>query len=435
MTSAVSRLTELFKTEPVSQLVPIKQLSNLPDNAFFDLFERLLSTAVQLEPERREEKVGELLDHFTLEIERGLNENYPITVFTRYLVYLGPRMDEDHIDMLREIYRSGYVKYLDTFLQLANWVSGSNITLGLQALQTIREDEKILTPEEAQLVLSTARGYNHSMFTNLFSELFRDLLPSSDVPPYVKDLGLRELNLDEHVEQLLRDPALGETAEAAAELLADDDTIDNLPSDRLKELSQLARLQDDPILTQTLGPVNYNDNAPNEQCQKYGGCRYLTCRCHESEVYDDQGLPDWFLGYCVECGVVIPSRQAAIRQTMPHGGFRGCYCSIQCLAVNLYNMENQNSFAHEDLKPSTIDESEIQLHDSVRRILPEQLPITDRYYISKLPLTDQLLTASTLQLLYKHGLQSGRTDGAVVEQPIETSEHHYQLPEYYQHLF
>ena len=437
MTSAVDRLTELFKTKPVAQLVPITQLSNLPDSAFFELFGRLLAAAVSIHPEHVGEKVEELIDHFTLEIERGLNENYPITAITRYLVHLGPRMDEDQLDLLRTLYDSGYVRYLDTFLQIANWVSssGSGVMVGLQTLNTIRDGKKVLSTDEAQLILSTGRSYNHYQFINLFSELFLDLLPSSTTPSYVSDLGLGDVDLDSHVEQLLNDTSISETVEAAAELISDNDSVDNLSPEKIEELSKLARLQDDQTLMQVLGPVNYNDNSPSEECQKYGGCRYLTCRCHDTELYDDQGVPDWFLGYCVECGILIPSRQSAIRQTMAHGGFRGCYCSVQCLAINLYNMEHQDSFIHEDLMPSTVEETKIQLHDSVAQLLPEQLSTIERYYISKLPLTDQLLTATTLQQLYKYGLQSGRTDGAVNELRIETSDEYYQLPSYYQELF
>ena len=445
MASAVERLVAAFQLKPVNQLVPIDQLTSLPDNVFYQLFEKLLVGALSVEPERREGKVAELIDHFTLEIEAGLNENYPVGVMARYLVYQGSRLSEEMLQHLTTVFQCGYVKYLDVLLQLANWVSGPTVLPALQALDAIRRrhDTSMLTSEEARLVLSVGQSYNHYLFLNAFSDLFRDLIPTSAVPSYVQDLGLLNLDLDEHVKQLTDEDATI-VATAAEQFLQSDETAD------ARQLAQLVLLQDDPVLTRVLGPVNYNDRAPGEQCQKYGGCRYLTCCCHEMEVYDDQGLPDWFLGYCVECGLTIPCRQAAIRQTMPHGGFRGCYCCVRCLATNLYNMEHQDSFVHEDLLSVDVEEYSREkvlanLHRSVQQLLADylptsptesnKLPVDDLYYLSRLPLTDQLLTAATLQTLYRYGLQKGRLDGAAVDATIETSNELYQSPSYYRQLF
>lgn len=425
MASAVERLVQaILAGGSVVDLIPLDQLTSLPDNAFFTLFERLLGALLDTD------RVGELLDHMTLDIERGLNENYPIDVISRYLAHVGSSMTIEQQDLVRRLYSEHHAEYLTTMLQLANWVGDGRGLTALQVLQTIRGTDTILAPDEAKLVIDTARSYNNYEFISSFSEWFIDLLPTATTPPYVRDLGLRNLNLEEHRASVLAglNP---EIMDVAGELMG---TLE-VGGDPV-QLGQLARLQDDPLLAKVLGPVNYNDQAPNEFCQRYGGCRYMTCRCHESEVYDDQGLPDWFLGYCVECGDVIPSRQAATRQTLPHGGYHGCYCSVRCLAIHLYNLEHQDSYHHDELQSSNIDEYDRDtLLKQLPTSVPDQVPDRELYYLTRLPLLDQLLTSTTLQQLYQYELQEGRLDGQRVQPVQTTDEVYYRRPGYYERLF
>lgn len=46
---------------------------------------------------------------------------------------------------------------------------------------------------------------------------------------------------------------------------------------------------------------------------------------------DEQEFYDWFIGFCEICYKRIKYRWYAVRLPLPHGGFRGCYCSHQCL--------------------------------------------------------------------------------------------------------
>ena len=459
MASAVERLASAVAGGgSLEDLIPLGQLAALPDHAFFALFERLLTAVLDTDSgsasEVVRERVTALLEHLSLDIERGLNENYPIDVVSRYLAYRGATMTTEQQALIRRLYDHHHLRYLTTLLQLANWVGDGRGLVALQALHALQGlydgQGQVLTPAEARLVLDTARSYNNHEFISSFSEWFLNLLPTAAVPSYVRDLGLRDLDLEAHRATLLAElsPELVRTAgELMAGLAGLAESEGSPESGQPRELDllalgQLARLQDDPVLVQALGPVNHSDQTPDEACQRYGGCRYLTCRCHEAETYDDQGLPDWFLGYCVECGDVIPSRQAATRQTLPHGGYHGCYCSVRCLAIHLYNLEHQDSYHHDQLEP-TLEDGPYDRQDLLKRLaapvapgtIPDALPDRELYYLTKLPLLDQLLTATTLQQLYRHGLQDGRRDGQVQEPVRQTNESYYQAPEYYEQLF
>lgn len=123
----------------------------------------------------------------------------------------------------------------------------------------------------------------------------------------------------------------------------------------------VADLQTDETIFRILGPANpqYNiDLTRNNPCCKYGGCRMFTCV--EFENYDDDfgiideyiednlgdtpdtgiiigsTIVDWFRGNCDFCKRKIAKRHYAIREPMFHGGWRGCYCSLECLREALY---------------------------------------------------------------------------------------------------
>lgn len=104
-------------------------------------------------------------------------------------------------------------------------------------------------------------------------------------------------------------------------------------------------LYDDTTIFRELGPVNsvytHNDNILSHyKCQKYGGCRMLTCTEYETiditgndvDIFDQhQFVTDWFRGSCDKCSQWIAKRCYAVRKPLMHGGWRGCYCSFECL--------------------------------------------------------------------------------------------------------
>lgn len=103
---------------------------------------------------------------------------------------------------------------------------------------------------------------------------------------------------------------------------------------------------DDTTLFQEFGPVNtiYTTSSaliePTHVCAKHGGCRMLLCNEFEQMTADgddidcmaeEAPITDWFRGSCDNCLKKIKQRHYAIRQPLRHGGWRGCYCSVECL--------------------------------------------------------------------------------------------------------
>ena len=110
-------------------------------------------------------------------------------------------------------------------------------------------------------------------------------------------------------------------------------------------------LYNDVAVFRELGPVNsqfthHQELLAHSKCNKYGGCRMFTCT--EFETITEQGddydimdqhiiITDWFRGSCDKCLRRISKRHYAVRQPLLHGGWRGCYCSFECLEKILTN--------------------------------------------------------------------------------------------------
>lgn len=125
-------------------------------------------------------------------------------------------------------------------------------------------------------------------------------------------------------------------------------------STSIEKISMLSSIKDiplfdDKIIFQEYGPVNtvychtaYADH--EHECEKYGGCRMLLCNEFEETNNDGDGIDvlaaedlllDWFRWSCDECLRKIPKRHYAIREPLNHGGWRGCYCSFECLKLRI----------------------------------------------------------------------------------------------------
>lgn len=104
-------------------------------------------------------------------------------------------------------------------------------------------------------------------------------------------------------------------------------------------------LYNDAAVFQELGPVNSTYTHKqildcHHKCHRYGGCRMLTCTEYESisiegnnvDIMDQHDfIADWFRESCDKCSRRIAKRCYAIREPLLHGGWRGCYCSLECL--------------------------------------------------------------------------------------------------------
>ena len=68
-----------------------------------------------------------------------------------------------------------------------------------------------------------------------------------------------------------------------------------------------------------------------------GPCRMLQCEClggdgvDDPEPYQNDGNITWFHGKCDSCGKFIMDISHALRFPNHHGGWKGCYCSFECM--------------------------------------------------------------------------------------------------------
>jgi hypothetical protein len=113
----------------------------------------------------------------------------------------------------------------------------------------------------------------------------------------------------------------------------DEEQKRNLIEDAFEQY-RINRLFTDREYNRLLGPANAQANGTyfdkSHRCNKYGGCRMLTCVCSEESNDQEQTMCmelDWFTGACDRCFRIIPSRSHAIREPLIEGGWRGCYCS------------------------------------------------------------------------------------------------------------
>lgn len=92
-----------------------------------------------------------------------------------------------------------------------------------------------------------------------------------------------------------------------------------------------------------LGAISYDDmlvdaayvrimgprNAIPSDDNKDGGERMLTCNVYDFDEEENEEY-NWFLGFCLNCGLRIRRLTHALRLPVLGGGWKGCYCSPEC---------------------------------------------------------------------------------------------------------
>lgn len=125
-----------------------------------------------------------------------------------------------------------------------------------------------------------------------------------------------------------------------------------------EKIKMLETVKDMPSFDSTAlfrehGPINtmYNIRSfhdPNHECIKYGGCTMFDCAEFEQMNIHGDDLDimtidehveelDWFRGSCDVCLKKMSSRYHCVRLPLQHGGWRGCYCSVECLRKHITN--------------------------------------------------------------------------------------------------
>lgn len=82
-----------------------------------------------------------------------------------------------------------------------------------------------------------------------------------------------------------------------------------------------------------------------------GPCRMLQCLCRDAEE-DEGDIPiDWFSGKCDSCNRIIQDLSHSVRYPAKEGGWKGCYCSFQCISESSpYQMNKEDQVRLKDIQ-------------------------------------------------------------------------------------
>lgn len=193
-------------------------------------------------------------------------------------------------------------------------------------------------------------------------------LPPYDVNPRFEmptDIEQAVLDFTSGLEDMgIEIESIGEARDAIRNLLLTGSTQEKIqilgPMMQNKARFNLAYNKD---IFRILGPSNPiigSDLTGDSPCERYGGCRLLTCKCLElldpetGQILDYDDV-NWFTGSCDVCLKQIRISAHAIRLPEVTGGWSGCYCSWQCIRNGLIGPD--------PMQRGVIDQFEITLSE------------------------------------------------------------------------
>ena len=123
------------------------------------------------------------------------------------------------------------------------------------------------------------------------------------------------------------------------------------------------------------GPVNpfqdtdfsnlFNENGEPDVNIIFGGERLFTSMALEYDYDSDLPAEDWFRNYCLQCSKRIRAYHHAVREPNMTGGWRGCYCSWDCV-IKFVELDYEQDPDHLNLyaaKVALIREFERQMNE------------------------------------------------------------------------
>ena len=133
-------------------------------------------------------------------------------------------------------------------------------------------------------------------------------------------------------------------------------------------------LEDDRQLFLTYGPSAPFVDATLEELD-YGGARmFLFNNFDTTDDYDDfeynddgtsRNIVEWFVGYCEQCDLKIRRKWHAVRIPIKYGGWKGCFCSFECVRNNIVETYNSDEIM---LTLVDIYEQQMQKYGIIDRI-------------------------------------------------------------------
>ena len=150
----------------------------------------------------------------------------------------------------------------------------------------------------------------------------------------------------------------------------EDEEVDNVEvkpqmNEALLNYLNASSLEESPDIAhkanRVFGPANrYVDRNCISNPNRNGPCRMLECLCREVEDNDVYifDKAEWFTGTCnnYRCSRRIRDRSHCVRIPAEGGGWKGCFCSIDCMSEALPFRDENMNFRIENMKASLYED-------------------------------------------------------------------------------
>ncbi len=289
-----------------------------------------------------------LLIFETWEIPYPANRG-PVSLYTR--LYLSPRYSPDILKFCSKVYPT--YTFSECIDELTYLDDDYNITVGCHKLLKVYGEQ---TKNTYINLADISKDRNAVVYNFIISKL-RKINDYAEIPDYMIGPNIlpqeSEIVVPEYKMPAYNIPSDEKMADMMLEGMKDFGfVIDQIESARnmlmikiststLSEKKKLLEpifelkfkeetLQKDTTLFALFGPSNPHYGSTREEME-YGGARMLLSGAYDYDDDNEDYQLDWFSGYCWQCNLRIRRRWHALRRPVPHGGWKGCYCSFECL--------------------------------------------------------------------------------------------------------
>lgn len=276
---------------------------------------------------------------------RVLHDKYDTTVDVRPLeIEVLSMRDKFSPHALRQLYHAlaDRVGYLDTIVDIVRYYPHDpDAALYIKNIGRIfaKEPDETLARWVLDYIDKTnVEGVGISAIADYYQGALERVSEYAPIPSYIRDFVLDEVVPTQVlVDKLARRQDIDETTKSLTEKIEDMSLQDRVTLAALLNPDEIARFQCDKTLFRIYGPVNPSPD-PAENIS-LGGPRMFLDTDLEAEPETGAPLDDWYVGYCMECSKRIRKYHHAVR--IPHlgGGWKGCYCSWDCVRKGLKDPE------------------------------------------------------------------------------------------------
>ena len=201
------------------------------------------------------------------------------------------------------------------------------------------------------LAVKNTYGDGNTDVVEYFKKIVTDSSEYSKIPEYVdemkyeKEIDPKYFEIGEWTNSTINNPIYNLNYEDIENKIKHENELLKVPENlELKEIIKIGISMGDNFqeldlpngfyitANRIFGPRN---SFENQECQWSikGGCRMLTCMCHEEIENEDTNF-DWFDGSCDGCMNHIKNKSHCLRYPCKNGGWKGTYCGMACMSTN-----------------------------------------------------------------------------------------------------